>query len=72
MEGRSMKRNRFLFLLLLLSTGVCADETVAQLGFEQELKPGFVWRNARGKVWFAADAGTVPEGTPIREKEHSL
>ena len=61
MKGRSMKRNRFLFLLLLLSTGVCADETVAQLGFEQELKPGFVWRNARGKVWFAPDAGTIQD-----------
>ena len=61
MEGRRMKRNAFLLILLLSTAGAFADGTDAKLDFEQVLKPGFVWQNPTGKVWFAPNPEAVQD-----------
>ncbi len=57
-----MKSSRFpLFLLLFSAAGCFADEITGQFGFEQPLKPGFVWKNSTGKVWFAPDPKVIQD-----------
>lgn len=42
-----------LALIFGLANSVCGENVLGTLDFEEDVKPGFVWKNQLGQVWFA-------------------